>query len=126
MVRRKNTTIFIDARETTTVRELKKIIQGIMKVEPENQQLMNEGGSIVFDDDKQLWDYNLNSQKARAHNPATVALVFRQDNGDYEKHEITSLSSPPVLPLPDVEKPADPQSLGEEGERGEEEEGGSE
>ena len=28
MVRRKKTTIFTDAKETTTVRELKKIIQG--------------------------------------------------------------------------------------------------
>lgn len=28
MVRRKKTTIFTDAKETTTVKELKKIIQG--------------------------------------------------------------------------------------------------
>lgn len=28
MVRRKKTTVFIDAKETTTVRELKRILQG--------------------------------------------------------------------------------------------------
>jgi hypothetical protein len=28
MIRRKKTTIFTDAKETTTIRELKKIIQG--------------------------------------------------------------------------------------------------
>merc|ERR1711887_395107 len=92
MVRRKKSTIFTDAKETTTVKELKKIIQGIMKVEPENQQLMNERGSEIFDDDKQLSDYNLT---ARAQSPATVALSFRQDNGEFESLEITALSSPP-------------------------------
>ncbi|XP_064101631.1 elongin-B-like isoform X2 [Macrobrachium nipponense] len=107
MVRRKKTTIFTDAKETTTVRELKKIIQGIMKVEPENQQLMNERGSEVFDDEKQLSDYNLTAQTARAQSPATVALVFRQDNGEFENLEITPLSSPPELP--EVMKPQEPQ-----------------
>lgn len=48
-----------------------------MKVEPENQQLMNERGTEVFDDEKPLSDYNLSAQTARAQSPATVALVFR-------------------------------------------------
>ena len=48
-----------------------------MKVEPENQQLMNERGTEIFDDDKQLSDYNLSAQTARAQSPATVALAFR-------------------------------------------------
>ncbi|XP_037776386.1 LOW QUALITY PROTEIN: elongin-B-like [Penaeus monodon] len=108
MVRRKKTTIFTDAKETTTVRELKKIIQGIMKVEPENQQLMNERGTEIFDDDKQLSDYNLSAQTARAQSPATVALVFRQENGDFEPLDITPLSSPPELP--EVMKPQEPQT----------------
>ncbi|XP_027234198.1 elongin-B [Penaeus vannamei] len=108
MVRRKKTTIFTDAKETTTVRELKKIIQGIMKVEPENQQLMNERGTEIFDDDKQLGDYNLSAQTARAQSPATVALVFRQENGDFEPLDITPLSSPPELP--EVMKPQEPQT----------------
>lgn len=107
MVRRKKTTIFTDAKETTTVKELKKIIQGIMKVEPDDQQLMNERGSEIFDDDKLLSDYNLTAQTARAQMPATVALSFRQDNGEFESLEISALSSPPELP--EVMKPQEPQ-----------------
>ncbi|XP_076057796.1 transcription elongation factor elongin B isoform X2 [Oratosquilla oratoria] len=108
MVRRKKTTIFTDAKETTTVKELKKIIQGIMKVDPENQQLMNERGTEIFEDDKQLSDYNLTAQTARAQSPATVGLVFRLDNGEFETLDIAPLSSPPELP--EVMKPQDPQS----------------
>ena len=48
-----------------------------MKVEVEDQQLMNERGTEIFEDSKQLSDYNLNAQTARAQSPATVALVFR-------------------------------------------------
>ncbi|KAK3865209.1 hypothetical protein Pmani_016188 [Petrolisthes manimaculis] len=106
MVRRKKTTIFTDAKETTTVRELKKIIQGIMKVEPENQQLMNQDGTEVFDDDKPLSEYGLSAQSARAQSPSTVALVFRQENGEFEPLELTPLSSPPELP--EVMKPQEP------------------
>lgn len=32
MIRRKQSTIFIDAKESTTILELKKMIQGILKV----------------------------------------------------------------------------------------------
>lgn len=34
MIRRKKTTIFTDAKETTPVYELKKMIEGILKVPP--------------------------------------------------------------------------------------------
>lgn len=48
-----------------------------MKIEPENQQLMNQDGSEVFEDDKPLSEYGLTAQSARAQSPATVGLVFR-------------------------------------------------
>jgi len=39
MIRRKKTTIFMDAKESTTVLELKKMIQGIVKKKPEDMKL---------------------------------------------------------------------------------------
>ncbi len=42
MVRRKKTTIFLDAKETTTVLDLKKMIEGITKKSPSDQQIYNK------------------------------------------------------------------------------------
>ena len=42
MVRRKKTTIFLDAKENTTVGDLKKMIEGITKKPPHEQQLYNK------------------------------------------------------------------------------------
>lgn len=39
MVRKKNATVFLDAKKNMSVRELKVIIAGITKVKPENQML---------------------------------------------------------------------------------------
>lgn len=39
MIRRHKTTIFTDAKESTTVYELKRIVEGILKRPPENQKL---------------------------------------------------------------------------------------
>nr|CAG4641368.1 EOG090X0JP1 [Eulimnadia texana] len=101
MIRRKKTTIFTDAKETTPVLELKKIIQGILKVSPENQRLYKD--ERVMDDDRCLADYGLISGTARAQSPASLGLAIRMDNSDFEMLDITPLSSPPELP--DVMKP---------------------
>jgi transcription elongation factor B subunit 2 len=106
MIRRKSTTIFTDAKETTTVHELKKIIGGILKSPPENQRLYKE--DVIMEDSKLLSDYGLTSSTAKAQSPATVGLALRQDNGMFEDLEITSLSNPPELP--DVMKPQENQS----------------
>ena len=42
MVRRKKTTIFLDAKENSTVGDLKKMIEGITKKSPADQQLYNK------------------------------------------------------------------------------------
>ena len=42
MVRRKKTTLFIDAKESTTVAELKKIVKGITKKAVEDMKLFKE------------------------------------------------------------------------------------
>ena len=101
MIRRKKTTIFTDAKETTNVSELKKIIQGthigqkvemffrlnytnvvglsflsgITKVAPENQRLLKE--ERVMEDSRCLADYGLISTTARAQSPASLTLTYR-------------------------------------------------
>ena len=42
MIRRHKTTIFLDAKENNTVYELKKMIEGILKFKPEDQQLFKD------------------------------------------------------------------------------------
>ena len=42
MIRRQKTTIFTDAKENTSVMELKRILEGILKVAPDNQKLFKD------------------------------------------------------------------------------------
>jgi transcription elongation factor B subunit 2 len=42
MLRRKKATIFTDAKESTTVHEVKRIVEGILKVRPEDQKLYKD------------------------------------------------------------------------------------
>ncbi|XP_032681808.1 elongin-B [Odontomachus brunneus] len=97
MIRRKNMTIFTDAKDDTTVLELKKMIEGILKVPPLNQQLFNKDNTIMSDS-KFLSDYGLTSLTAKAQCPALVGLALRQDNGQFETLEMTPFSLPPDLP----------------------------
>jgi len=102
MVRRKKSTIFLDAKETTTVLELKKMIEGITKVAPGSQQLYNKDDTCM-EDDKSLSDYGLSSAVAKAQQPAEVGLAFRDGGSGWEELEKTPYSTPPELP--DVMKP---------------------
>lgn len=97
MIRRKKLTIFTDAKDTTTVLELKKIIEGILKIPPQNQQLFNKE-NVVMEDTHMLQEYGLNSNSAKAQSPATVGLAIRDDNGVFEQLELVSYSAPPDLP----------------------------
>lgn len=105
MIRRKNTTIFTDAKDNTKVYELKKVIEGILKVPPANQQLFNKD-NVVMSDFKYLSDYGLTSVTAKAQCPALVGLAIRQENGQFEQLEMTPFSMPPDLP--DVMKVCEP------------------
>jgi transcription elongation factor B subunit 2 len=71
MVRRKKSTVFLDAKETTTVLELKKMIEGITKKAPHDQQLYNKDDTVM-EDDRSLSDYGLSSTVAKAQQPAEV------------------------------------------------------
>ncbi|XP_076174766.1 transcription elongation factor elongin B [Ptiloglossa arizonensis] len=97
MIRRKNMTIFTDAKDNTTVIELKKIIEGILKIPPINQELFNKD-NVAMLDIKFLSDYGLTSATAKPQCPALVGLALRQDNGQFEPLEMTPFSLPPDLP----------------------------
>ena len=98
MIRRQKTTIFTDAKENTTILELKKMIQGILQVPPEDQRLTDETGKEVYLDDKVLSDYNLTATNSKAHHPASVGLALRGSEGEFEPLFVAPLSTPPELP----------------------------
>uniref|UniRef100_A0A8D0GB00 Elongin-B n=1 Tax=Sphenodon punctatus TaxID=8508 RepID=A0A8D0GB00_SPHPU len=86
MIRRHKTTIFTDAKESSTVYELKRIVEGILKRPPEEQKLYKD--DQLLDDSKTLGDCGFTSQTARPQAPATVGLAFR-----------ASGKMPPLRPL---------------------------
>lgn len=75
MVRREKTTIFLDCKEATTVYELKKMVEGILKKAPEDQRLYKD--DQVLDDTKTLEDCGFTTQTAKAQTPALISLSFR-------------------------------------------------
>jgi transcription elongation factor B subunit 2 len=108
MIRRKKCTIFTDAKESTLMGEVKKIVEGILKVPPENQRLFKDNTPMA-DEHKSLSDYGYTSTVARAQSPATIGLIFKTEEGEWEALDIQPLSSPPELP--DVMKPQDTSQL---------------
>lgn len=96
----------MDAKESTTVSELKRMVQGITKRPPEDMKLYKDDQAL--EDNKGLGDCGFTSSTARAQAPATIGLAFRIDEGDFEPLEIAPLSTPPELP--DVMKPQDSSS----------------
>ncbi|GBL89845.1 Elongin-B, partial [Araneus ventricosus] len=88
MVRRQKTSILLDAKENTTVHELKKMIAAITKVLPENQQLCKD--DEVMENNKILGDYGLNCSTAKPQDPAQVGLAYRE-SGNYRFHKLSLL-----------------------------------
>uniref|UniRef100_UPI003CC7B172 Elongin-B n=1 Tax=Homo sapiens TaxID=9606 RepID=UPI003CC7B172 len=95
MIRRHKTTIFTDAKESSTVFELKRIVEGILKRPPDEQRLYKD--DQLLDDGKTLGECGFTSQTARPQAPATVGLAFRADD-TFEALCIEPFSSPPELP----------------------------
>jgi len=79
------------------------MIEGVLKFKPEDQQLSDERGVTVYDDNQTLASYSLTGSEARAHCPAIIGLAVRDQSGRFEKLEIESLSDPP--PLPEIMRP---------------------
>lgn len=97
MIRRKKTTIFTDAKETTLVGELKRMIEGILKVPLADQRLYNKDNQLM-EDDRTLQDCGITVQTAKAQCPAQLGLAIRENNGDFESLDLTPYSLPPDLP----------------------------
>uniref|UniRef100_A0A8B9LJD4 Elongin-B n=1 Tax=Astyanax mexicanus TaxID=7994 RepID=A0A8B9LJD4_ASTMX len=110
MIRRHKTTIFTDAKESTTVYELKRIVQGILKRPPEDQRLYKD--EQLLEDSKTLGDSGFTNQTARPQSPATVGLAFRINDDTFEPLQVEAFSNPPELP--DVMKPQDSGSTANE------------
>jgi len=102
MIRRKKASIFIDAKESTSVLDLKKMIMGITKKAPNEMRLYKD--ETQLDDMKTLGDSGFTSSTARAQSPGTIGVVFKNTDGSFEQLDITTLSVPPELP--EVMKPA--------------------
>ncbi|XP_056262877.1 elongin-B [Pseudoliparis swirei] len=110
MIRRHKTTIFTDAKESTTVYELKRIVEGVLKRPPEDQKLYKD--DVMLNDGQTLGNCGFTNQTARPQTPATVGLSFRLSDDSYEQLRVESFSTPPELP--DVMKPQDSGSTANE------------
>nr|XP_026690508.1 elongin-B-like [Ciona intestinalis] len=77
IIRREKTTIFADAKESSTVLDLKKIIQGILKVTPEDQVLYNACNDQALEDNKTLGDSGFTQANAKAQAPALLKLALK-------------------------------------------------
>uniref|UniRef100_A0A914VWD2 Ubiquitin-like domain-containing protein n=1 Tax=Plectus sambesii TaxID=2011161 RepID=A0A914VWD2_9BILA len=103
-IQRKKTHIFCDAKDSSTVLELKKVIEGILKIPTGEQTLKKQADDQAktwetLDDAKSLSDCGFSTLNAKAQHPAVVALCLVKD-GQAEDVMIDPLSTPP--PLPDV------------------------
>ncbi|TNM97059.1 hypothetical protein fugu_015215 [Takifugu bimaculatus] len=110
MIRRHKTTIFTDAKESTTVYELKRIVEGILKRPPEDQRLYKD--DLLLSDGQTLGNCGFTNQTARPQAPATVGLAFRLGDDTFEQLRVEPFSTPPELP--DVMKPQDSGSTANE------------
>nr|XP_042125500.1 elongin-B-like [Peromyscus maniculatus bairdii] len=100
MIRHHKTTIFTEAKESSTVFQLKRVVQGILQRPPEEQRLYKD--DQLLDDRKTLGECGFTSQTARIQVTATVGLAFSADDACEALH-IEPFSSPPELS--DVMKP---------------------
>lgn len=101
MIRRKKLTLFIEAKESMTVFELKRMIEGITRKVPNEQRLFTSE-NVLMEDDKLLSEFGISPANAKAENPFEIGLAMSAD-GSFEELEKTPYSSPPELP--DVMKP---------------------
>lgn len=76
-IRREKTTIYLDATEETTVAQLKRVLQGIVKKSPEDQKLYNTANKVELDDNKTLGDCGYKSHTAKAQDPGAIGLAYR-------------------------------------------------
>ena len=94
MIRRQKLTLFLDAKESSTVLELKKMIEGITKVPANNIRLILDSTKQAMDDQNQtLSDYGLSGVIAKAYTPAAISLCYRKSGAenDWEPIDVAEL-----------------------------------
>uniref|UniRef100_A0A8C3X5X1 Elongin-B n=1 Tax=Catagonus wagneri TaxID=51154 RepID=A0A8C3X5X1_9CETA len=106
---RSPTTVFKDGEDSSTVFELKRMVEGILKRPPYEQRLYKD--DQLLDDGKTLGERGFTSQTARPQAPATGGLTLRADEA-FEALRIGPFSSQPELP--GVMKPQDSGSSANE------------
>ncbi|XP_036032399.1 elongin-B-like [Onychomys torridus] len=86
------TIIFMEARESCTVFQLKSVVQGIPKWPPEEQRLYKD--DQLLEDRTTLGKCGFTSQTAWIQAPGTVGLPLCADDA-FEALNIETFSSPP-------------------------------
>ncbi|KAH0504295.1 Transcription elongation factor B polypeptide 2 [Microtus ochrogaster] len=84
MIWRHKTTIFMDAKESSTLFELKRIVESILKCLPDEQQLYYD--DQLLDDGKALGKCGFTRLTAEPQAPATLGLTFREDDFEALAH----------------------------------------
>lgn len=84
MIRRQKLTLFIDAKESSTVLEVKKTIEGIIKVPPNHLRLVIDPTKPMDDDNQTLADYGLSGTAAKAYSPVLLYLCYRKAGNENE------------------------------------------
>ncbi|VDM69380.1 unnamed protein product [Strongylus vulgaris] len=91
--------VFCDAKDTAPVLELKRIVEGVLKIPVTDQVLVRllDDSTTNFqplDDKKTLAESGFSANNAKAQAPAMVALMFRGESTPV----IDELSTPPPVP----------------------------
>ena len=94
MIKHKKTCILTDVKESASVYELKRIVQGILNKAPEEQRLFYNDKQL--DDRKTLKSCGINNKNAKPEDPVKLALELRLDNGSFEKSQMVQFSKPGV------------------------------
>lgn len=93
MVKRQKMTIFVDAKKSTTIFELKKMLHDIIKHPPEMMRFYKDDYISLLDDSKTLADCGYTSSTATAYDPAIIGLSLKIGK-EFEDLQIGLLSIP--------------------------------
>lgn len=80
MIRRKKQTILLDATEETTVTQLKKTLEAILKRPPDEIQLYKMDTNEALDDTRTLGDCGYKSSNSKAQDPSQIGLRLKIGN----------------------------------------------
>uniref|UniRef100_A0A914GRG1 Uncharacterized protein n=1 Tax=Globodera rostochiensis TaxID=31243 RepID=A0A914GRG1_GLORO len=113
---RKKQHLLVQARENWTAKELKRVVEGILKVSPDKQSLRKPINELrtewePIDEKQTLHELGFTMKNARADDPAVLALVM---SGDGNNPDLTPLSTPPPVPEAMAQTRQTEMEMGEE------------